>query len=69
MEGVFAGLEELLELIEGLGWSTVCLAWRTVTVEAYGNHDLYLFETPPTKSPMYLQVLYARKRRRVEVAD
>ncbi|KAL7552644.1 hypothetical protein ACHAWF_015876, partial [Thalassiosira exigua] len=46
--GVFIGLEELLARMEKKGWEVKCLAWRRITVEDDGEHDLYLFEAGPS---------------------
>ena len=44
MKGVFSTLEDLLKRMETRGWSVYCLAWRSITVEGDGQHELYLFE-------------------------
>jgi hypothetical protein len=50
MMGVFIGMEELLERIEGRGWIVECIAWRTIAVEGDGEQDLHLFEVRPVAS-------------------
>ena len=44
MKGVFSTLEALLKRIESRCLSVDCLAWRSISVEGDGEHDLYLFE-------------------------
>ncbi|KAL3757422.1 hypothetical protein ACHAWU_005153 [Discostella pseudostelligera] len=47
MKGVFISIEELLQRIEGRGWSVECVAWRHVAVDGDGDQELYLFEVHP----------------------
>jgi len=44
MKGVFSTIEDVLKRMKSRGWSVDCLAWRSITVEGDGEHDLYLFE-------------------------
>jgi len=48
MSGIFICLEELLSKIRERGWGAECLAWRDISVEDDGDHQLFLFEVTPS---------------------